>query len=132
MDSAVVQVLLVMAVVVAAIGIGRAADRRQRPTHPPVDLSGLDVPPGVVVFTSTQCDNCKRVMARLREIGAPVREVTHELEPQLFESAAVGAVPLAVVTDPQGIVVAQLAGAVSRRAVRRAVVKAGWAADAAS
>ena len=126
MDDAAIRVVLVALVAIAAIGIGRSADRWQRPHHPPVRLSDLDLPPGVIAFTSTQCDNCKRVMAKLRSTTAPVREVTHELEPQIFAEAGVEAVPLIVVTDADGTVVRQLAGTPSAQAIRRAVSKAGW------
>ncbi len=126
MDEPAIRVVLIVIVALGAILIGRSADRWQRPHHPPVRLSGLDLPPGVIAFTSTQCDNCKRVMAMVRTIDAPVREVTHDLEPQLFEAGGIEAVPLLVVTDAGGTVVRQLAGTPSARTLRRAVRKAGW------
>ena len=126
MDEVALRIVLVALVAVGAVAIGWGANRWQRPTHAPVQLAGLDLPPGVIAFTSTQCDNCKRVMARLGAVEAPVREVTHELEPQLFAAAAVGAVPLVVVTDADGTVVRQLAGTPTVGAIRRAVKKAGW------
>lgn len=118
-------------VVVAGIGgvavlAGYLATRLRRPTHPPVRLRDLGLPAGVVVFTSSQCDNCKRVMSAMRGVASPVREVTHELEPALFDAAGVEAVPLVVITDRRGHVVRQLAGKVSRSAIRRAVDRAGW------
>jgi hypothetical protein len=79
-----------------------------------------------VVFTSTECDNCKRVMAMVSSVGAPVREVTQELEPGIIAAAAVEAVPLIAVTDRHGRLVRQVAGVPSRRALQRAVARAGW------
>lgn len=126
MDDIAIRVVLVAIVAIGAIVVGRSADRWQRPHHPPVRLAGMDLPPGVIAFTSTQCDNCKRVMATLRTIAAPVREVTHDLESQLFAAAGVEAVPLIVVTNADGDVIRQLAGTPSARSIRRAVKKAGW------
>ena len=126
MEDFAARTLLVLGVVAAAVVAGRIMRRWQRPTHPPVDLAGLSLPPGIIAFTSTQCDNCKKVMAIVGSVGVPVREVTHELEGPLFDSARVEAVPLLVVTDRSGVVVRQLAGTPSKAAVRRAVHAAGW------
>ena len=126
MEDFAARALLVVGVVVAAVVVGRIMRRWQRPTHPPVDLAGLGLPPGIIAFTSTQCDNCKKVMAIVGSINVPVREVTHELEGSLFDAAGVEAVPLLVVTDRSGVVARQLAGTPSKAAVRRAVHAAGW------
>jgi hypothetical protein len=120
------RLLVVVAVAAAAVAVGRLSARRGLPSHPPITIDGLGLPPGIVVFTSTECDNCKRVMALVAEVDAPVREVTRELEASVVAEAGVEAVPLLVVTEPDGTVVAQLAGVPSRRAVRRAVARAGW------
>jgi glutaredoxin len=119
--------VLVGGVVGAALLAGWWASRHRQPVHPPVDLAAIDVPPGVVAFTSTQCDNCKRVMAMLRDLDVPVREVTHELEAGMFAAAGVEAVPLLVVTDRDGRAVRRLAGTPTRAAIKRAVRAAGWA-----
>ena len=126
MDDAAVRVIVVVVVVAVALGAGWLAGRRARPTHPPVRLDGLGLPPGVVVFTSSACDNCKRVMAMMPGVGAPVREVSHELEAGVQQAAGVVSVPLVVVTDRDGAVVSQLAGVPSGRQLRSAVAAAGW------
>ena len=126
MDGVALRFLLVIAVVAVAIVAGSLANRWQQPTPPRLDVSPLGLAPGIVAFTSTQCDNCKRVMAMLATIDAPVREVTHELEAGLFGAAGVEAVPLIVVTNSHGDVIRQLAGTPSKRAVLRALRKAGW------
>jgi hypothetical protein len=122
----VLRLVLVAGVVAVALLAGWWAGRRQQPTHPPVDLGAIDVPPGIVAFTSTQCDNCKRVMAMLRDLDVPVREVTHELEADSFAKAHVEAVPLLVITDRAGRPIRRLAGTPTRMALKRAVRDAGW------
>jgi hypothetical protein len=115
-------VLLVLGVAAAAAGTAR----RLRPHHPPIDIVGLNLPPGVVVFTSTNCPRCKPVLAAARASGAPVREVTYELEGDLQRQAGVVGVPLTVVVDSDGAIVAQLPGPISSRRLRRAVARAGF------
>jgi hypothetical protein len=97
-----------------------------RPHHPPVDIAGLGLPAGLIVFTSTDCPRCKPVLAAARAAGAPVREVTYELEGDLQRRAGVVGVPLTVVVDRSGVVVAQLPGRVSSGRLRRAAVRAGF------
>lgn len=125
MDSAVVRVLLILVLLgVAAAAAGAA--RRLRPHHPPLDIVGLGLPPGVVVFTSTDCPRCKPVLVAARASGAPTREVTYELEGDLQRRAGVVGVPLTIVVDHGGNIVAQLPGAVSSGRLRRAVARAGF------
>jgi hypothetical protein len=123
-DSTVARVLLVLALLGVAAAAGAAA-RRFRPQHPPIDIAGLGLPAGITVFTSTDCPRCKPVLASARASGVPVREVTYELEGDLQRRAGVIGVPLTVVVDRSGRVVAQLAGRVSARRLRRAAVGAG-------
>lgn len=128
MSETLIRVGVVVAVAVAALAIGFLLRRGQWSSHPPIDLSELALPAGVLVFTSTECGNCKKVLATLRSLNVPVREVTHELEPATFEAAGVEAVPLTVVIDDQGTVVAQLPGTVSVRRVKRSLRSAGLVA----
>ena len=109
-----------------AVGIGVLASRARRASQPAVRLDGLGVEGAVVAFTSTDCENCAKVMSLLSEFDVPVREVAHELEPVLFEAAGVGAVPLVVVVDHDGSAIAQFGGVPSRSRVRRALIRAGW------
>lgn len=96
------RVALVLLLVVAVIVVVRLVARWQRPPHPPLDLSGLGERPGVVVFTSTDCATCVEAMRTVGGVSAPVREVTWELEPHLFDQYHVEAVPLIAVLDGQG------------------------------
>jgi hypothetical protein len=130
MSDTLIRVAVVAAVAGAALAIGFLLRRRQWSSHPPIDASELALPAGIVVFTSTECANCKKVLATLRNFDVPIREVTHELEPATFEAAGVEAVPLTVVIDNEGSVAAQLPGAVSARRVKRSLRGAGVAAAA--
>ncbi len=123
MDETLGRLLLIAAVVVGAAVV--ALLFRRRPVHPPVDISGTDLGPGLVVFTSTECQRCKVVLAAAKSVDAPLREVTYELEPGLQERVGVAGVPLTIVVDNTGAVVAQYAGLVSAGRLRRAVAGAG-------
>ena len=126
MPDLAVRLVLVASVAALSIGAGLWATRRRRKVQPPADVKGLGIDAAVVAFTSTDCSTCRKVMRRLGSLGVPVREVTHELEPGLLEKAGVGGVPLVVVLDDGGTPVAQFAGSVSGRRLRRALRAAGW------
>lgn len=111
--------------VLALLG-ARLAARHQRSAQPKARVSGLDVDAAVIAFTSTDCPTCRKMMRRLGDLGVPIREVTHELEPDRFEAAGVEGVPLIVVMTPGGSPTQQLAGTVSTARLRRAVARAGW------
>jgi hypothetical protein len=130
MSEILIRAGVVVAVAVAAWAIGYLLRRGQWSSYPPIDVSELALPAGIVVFTSTECANCKKVLAKLRSLDVPLREITHELEPATFEAAGVEAVPLTVVVDDQGTVVAQLPGVVSTRRVIRSLRSAGLVAAA--
>jgi thioredoxin-like negative regulator of GroEL len=93
--------------------------------HPPLDLAGASFQSGIVVFTSTECRRCKEVLAVAKATGAPLREVTYELEPALQEQLGVAGVPLTLVIDAKGQRVAQFAGPVRPQRLRRALRRAG-------
>lgn len=125
MSDTLVRVLVVLAVALIAAGVALLT-RRNATYHPPVDISGLDLPSGLVVFTSTQCIRCKEVLAVAKSIDVPLREVTYELEPNLQERAGVVGVPLTLAIDKSGNLVGQMAGMVGVRALRRAAARAGY------
>lgn len=126
MGDVVVRVLLVLIVASVAGGVSLWF-RRNAVYHPSVDVAGLGLPPGLVVFTSTECRRCKQVLAAARVIDVPLREVTYELEPELQERAGVVGVPLALVIDDSGRLIDQFAGVVRPGTLRRAVARAGFA-----
>ena len=123
MDEALARLLIVAGVIAVAAGV--AFLFRRRAFHPPVDIDGMGLGPGLVVFTSTTCRRCKIVLAAAKSIGAPLREVTYELEGAVQQRAGVTGVPLTLVVDQSGTVVAQYAGLVTARRLRRAVGRAG-------
>ncbi|MDJ0954794.1 MAG: hypothetical protein QNJ81_14045 [Acidimicrobiia bacterium] len=119
MDDTIWRLLLIAAVLAAAAVV--ALLFRRRPVHPPLDIAGTDLGPGLVVFTSTECQRCKVVLAAAKSVNAPLREVTYELEPGLQVKVGVTGVPLTIVVDDSGAIVAQFAGLVSAGRLRRAV-----------
>ena len=119
------RILLVIGVLAAASLVAYLSNRR-RLQHPPLAVAGLGLPPGLVVFTSAECRRCKDVLAAARSIGVPLREVTYELESNLQERVGVTGVPLTLVIDQSGVVVAQWAGRLRMASLRRAVARAGF------
>ena len=77
-------------------------------------------------YEAARCTNCGKVMRSLRGLDVPIREVTYELEPGLFETAEVSGVPLVVVMSPDGSAFEQFAGAIRPRRLRRSLARAGW------
>ena len=126
MNDPLVRLGAVVLLAFVAFAVGRWRTRSMGGGHPLVDLAGLDLPNGLVIFTSTDCAKCKDALAAVRSVGAPVREVAWELEPGLQQRAAVESVPLTVVRDKAGTTVAQFAGVPSPGRLRRAVRRAGW------
>ena len=124
MDSAIARVLAIAAVLLAAGAIALIS-RRSRSHHPPLAVAGLDLPSGVVVFTSTDCPRCRDVLDVIKTIDVPVREITYELEGDLQRRAGVVGVPLTVVISDSGEIADQLPGRINRRALRNAIERAG-------
>lgn len=125
------RLLLVLAAVLAVVVVARLIGRSQRPVHPAVDLDHLGAEPGLVIFTSTDCSNCRDALAEAERCGVPIRQVSYELEPTEFDRAGVEAVPLTVVVGDSGAVSAILTGVPRRRSLDRAVARAGLAPKAA-
>lgn len=125
MSPQAVRILFVVGAVAVALLIAMVLRRAQRPVHPAVSVGDVGDRPGVVLFTSTDCGNCKKAIALLKSEEIPFREVTHDLEPQRFETWDVVAVPLTVVVDAKGSIVETMSGVPRRKALTRAVRHAG-------
>lgn len=125
MNDVLVRLLIVGALVLVAAGVAAIASRYRRPPHPDITVGEVGDRPGVVLFTSTTCPTCKQVIATLEDMAVPFREVTHDLEPQRFESWGVVAVPVTVVIDESSQVVQAFSGVPRRRPLRRALDRAG-------
>lgn len=125
MNEVVVRLAVVGLIVVVAAAIAWLVGRYRQPPHPSVTVGDVGDRPGVVMFTSTTCSTCKDAIARLEDVGVPFREVTNDLEPQRLEAWGIVAVPVTVVVDADGGVVATFSGVPPMRSLRRAVVSAG-------
>jgi hypothetical protein len=117
---AVIALLVVLVVVVA-----RVVAIWQRPGHPPIDLGELASSPGIVLFTSSDCVNCAAARAVAQSLGAPIREVTWELEPSVIERVGVEAVPLTAVVGSDGRVEWLGTGIPRKRTLLLAAASAG-------
>jgi hypothetical protein len=123
--STLLRLAVVLALVLLVIVIVRLMARWQKPPHPPLELEGLGSRPGVVVFTSTDCPTCVEAMRTVGELNAPIREITWELEPHIFDQYHVEAVPLIAVLDRDGRSTMFETGAPNRNRFVKAVRAAG-------
>lgn len=124
------RLLIVLAAVLAIVVVARAIGRSRSPAHPAVDLGHLGAAAGIVIFTSTDCSNCREALGVVERRGVPIRQVSYELEPMEFDRAGVEAVPLTVVVGDSGTVSAVIAGVPPGRRLDRAIARAGLAPEA--
>jgi hypothetical protein len=120
-----IRVTIVLGVVAVAVLAAFLARKLAQPIHPRITVGDVGDRPGVVLFTSTDCGNCKEAITVLQSASIPFREVTHDLEPQRFDTWNVLAVPLTVVLDAEGNIVDSLTGVPRRRTLIRAAQAAG-------
>jgi glutaredoxin len=120
-----IRLLVAIGVIVSALLLAAVLNRYRRPVHPTVSVGEVGDRPGVVLFTSTDCSNCKRTIERLKKLDVPYREVTYELESQRFADWGVVAVPLTVFVDGDSHVEYAFTGVPSRRKLVRAAKAAG-------
>lgn len=125
--SIAVRIVVVVLILAVAVGVGLVARRRAGYQHPGIRLQGLNLEPGLVIFTATGCDSCDEARSLAARTGASVREVTNELESSLFARSGVVAVPLTVVVGRYGEIVRQYSGVPKASSLQRAVKKAGLA-----
>lgn len=125
MSGEVTRLIVVVVVVVVAIGVAAVLRKISKPPHPDIVVGDAGDRPGVVLFTSTDCGNCKETIALLKAESVAFREITYDIEPQRFESWVVLAVPLCVVLDAEGEVVETMSGVPRLRTLKRALRRAG-------
>lgn len=125
MSDQLIRVTIVLGVVAVAVLAAFLARKLAQPIHPRITVGDVGDRPGVVLFTSTDCGNCKEAISVLQSASIPFREVTHDLEPQRFDTWNVLAVPLTVVLDAEGNIVDSLTGVPRRRTLIRAAQAAG-------
>ena len=125
MSDQLIRVMVVLGVVAVAVLAAFLARKLAQPMHPRITVGDVGDRPGVVLFTSTDCGNCKEAIATLEGASIPFREVTYDLEPHRFETWDVLAVPMTVVVDGEGIVVEAISGVPRRKVLTRAVQAAG-------
>jgi len=121
MSNELLRVALVVGAVAVALIVAWIARKLQRPVHPDIVVGDAGDRPGVVLFTSTGCGNCKDMIALLKSESVSFREITYDLEPQRFEAWVVLAVPLCVVIDADGNVVEIMSGVPRTRTLHRAL-----------
>jgi glutaredoxin len=113
---------IVAIVVVVALALARLSRPWQDSAHPALSIPPGDLPAGVVLFTSTDCDQCAAARAVLKKAAVEYREVTWELEAVRFEEYGVQGVPLLAIVESNGRQSLLTAGVPTRgslRAVRR-------------
>lgn len=118
MDDAVVRVIVILVVVAAALGLAQWSRPWQDSAHPALTIPPGELPAGVVLFTSTDCDQCASARAALQAAGIQYREVTHEIESSRFERYGVQGVPLVAQIDESGSQSLLAAGIPTRRTLR--------------
>lgn len=125
MDDLTIRVAVVVGLVVVVIGLTLAANKFGEQRHAAIALGDVSVPPGLVLFSSTECSTCKAVAADLRKIAVPLREITYELESATLSELGVDAVPLTLVVAEDQRILWQRAGRLSARSLREIARIAG-------
>ena len=133
-----VQLLVALAVVIVAVGVGLVLRSRRQvapPTQPSyavpaqLDRSDFDAPTPwlVAVFSSASCNTCADVVRKARVLHSPevtVIEVEFAAAKALHQKYAIQAVPMVAIVDADGVVVAGFAGPVTATDLWAAVAEA--------
>lgn len=132
---------MIVAVVLAALAVLVAAviQRRQRPDAPVrtgysvpdqldrADFVRPDAPWLVAVFTSATCSTCAGVWDKARHLESgevAVQEIEHGADRALHDRYRIEAVPISLVADAAGAVVARFVGPVTATDLWAAVAEA--------
>jgi hypothetical protein len=134
--------MLVVLAIVLVVGGGawflerRRAGSRGAPVRDPypvprqltrADFERPDAPWLVVLFSSTTCDGCEAVRARVAVLASPdvaVTDVSWQADRDLHERYGVSGVPMTLVVDAEGVVRRAFVGAVTATHLWAAVAAA--------
>lgn len=134
MDRVLIFVLLLIAVGVAALVLGRR--RPEVPTQPRYQVPALldradfeapDKPWLVALFTSATCDSCEKVRPKalaLASAEVAVQEIEYSQHKHLHERYAIEVVPLILIAGPDGAVSGSFIGTPSATDLWAAVAEA--------
>jgi hypothetical protein len=121
------RLVIALIVVLAAVAVARALERRRRPDPPargtypvPAQLDRLDFPRPeapvlVVLFSSAACDGCGPMAAKVAALESEdvaTCEVEFNQRGDLHRRYAIEGVPMVVVADAEGVVTAGFVGSV--------------------
>ncbi|MCU1345351.1 MAG: hypothetical protein JWL70_1617 [Acidimicrobiia bacterium] len=142
-----VQILVAMVLVVAAVGVAAVLRRRRRPEAPTQaswsaptqldrsDFDRADAPWLVAVFSSATCNVCADIVAKARVMEAPevaVQDVEYASSKDLHRRYHIEAVPMVVLADAAGVVQASFIGPVTAQDLWAAIAQARDAPDPAN
>jgi len=117
-DDVAMRLIVVGTVVVVALALSRLSRPWQDSAHPDLRIPPGELPAGVVLFTSTDCDQCANARTALQRAGISYREVTWEIESDRFQRYGVQGVPLLAQLDASGRQLYLAAGVPTGRTLR--------------
>lgn len=132
--------LVIVALIVAAVGVAAAVVRRRRTPDAPTqrrysmpsqldraDFARADTPWLVAVFTSATCDSCQSVAAKAQVLDSAdvaVVEIEYGAARPLHERYSIDAVPTTIIADSAGVVVSAFLGPMTATDLWAAVAEA--------
>ena len=134
----VVRIALAVALIAAACAVAYALQRR-RPAPPPRDVYPVprqldrgdfrraDTPWLVALFSSTTCDSCEGLPAKLavlESVDVATCEIEYHAQPDLHRRYEIAGIPTTVVADNDGVVRAAFVGAFTATDLWAAVAEA--------
>ena len=135
----IVRIALAVALIAVACAVAFVLQRRRRPAPPPRDvypvprqLDRSDFPRAttpwlVALFSSTACDSCEGLPAKLAVLESgdvAVCEVEFHARPELHRRYEIAGIPTTVVADGDGVVCAAFVGAFTATDLWAAVAEA--------
>jgi len=133
------RVLVTAVLVVLAVAVATVVSRRRSavPSGPRsgvptqldrAELEGQDAPWLVAVFTSSTCLACPEALSFAREVTSDqvvVTEIERSAHRRIHDRYGIEAVPLTVVADDQGVVVAAFVGGAAPAELSAAMATSG-------